>query len=62
MPLRDIFWMLVKPFFGSSKGQTKAETLSRAVEHAENKTAAENLTQVPDEALSGLLSSPADGR
>ena len=61
MPVRDILWMLVKPFFGTTKGQTKAEAFSRAVEHEENKTAAENLTQVPDESLSRFLSSPADG-
>jgi anaerobic magnesium-protoporphyrin IX monomethyl ester cyclase len=62
MPVRDILWMLVKPFFGTTKGQTKAEALSRAVEYEKSKTAAENLTHVPDEALSRLLATPASGR
>ncbi len=62
MPVRDILWMLVKPFFGTTKGQTKAEALSRAVEHEEMKTAAENLTQVPDEELSRLVSTPSSGK
>ena len=62
MPVRDILWMLVKPFFGTSNGQTKAEALSRAVEHGEMKTAAENLTQVPDEELSRLVPAPSAGK
>jgi len=62
MPVRDILWMLVKPFLGKTGGQTKAEALSRAVEHGEAMTAAENLTQVPDEALPRLLASGSAGK
>ncbi len=55
MPVRDILYMLVKPFLGKTSGQTKAEVLSRAVEHAELMSAAADLTQLPDEALAGGL-------
>ena len=51
MPVRDILYMLVKPFLGKTSGQTKAEMLSRAVEHATLMGEAAALTQVPDEAL-----------
>jgi len=54
--------MLVKPFFGTTAGPTKAEALSRAVEHGAMKTEAENLTHVPDEALGPLLAPPAAGK
>jgi hypothetical protein len=55
MPVRDILYMLVKPFLGKKAGQTKAEVLSRAVEHEELMSAAADLTQVPDESLAGML-------
>ena len=51
MPLKDVLHLIVKPFLGKKKGATKAEVLSRAVEHAELKDAAAQLTQVPDEIL-----------
>jgi radical SAM superfamily enzyme YgiQ (UPF0313 family) len=51
MPLRDVIYLLVKPFLGEKKGSTKAEVISRAVEHEEMKTAAADLTQLADEAL-----------
>jgi len=51
MPLRDVVYLIVKPFLGSKKGATKAETLSRAVEHAEMKDAAARITQMDDAAL-----------
>jgi anaerobic magnesium-protoporphyrin IX monomethyl ester cyclase len=51
MPLRDVLHLLIKPFLGDKKGATKAELLSRAVEHGDMKTAAADLTQLPDEAL-----------
>jgi predicted small metal-binding protein len=34
MPARDVAYILIKPFLGQKKGATKAEVLSRAVEHA----------------------------
>lgn len=55
MPVKDIVHMLIKPFLGKKSGETKAEVLSRAVEHAELMSAAADLTQVPDEALAGIL-------
>jgi anaerobic magnesium-protoporphyrin IX monomethyl ester cyclase len=51
MPLRDVIYLLVKPFLGRKKGFTQAEVLSSAVEHAEMKSAAADLTQLADEAL-----------
>ena len=37
MPVRDVVYLLIKPFFGKKKGATKAEVLSRAVEHGDVK-------------------------
>jgi len=55
MPLRDIAYLIIKPFLGQKKGATKAEVLSRAVEHAEMKDAAAQLTQLSDEMLHNVL-------
>jgi radical SAM superfamily enzyme YgiQ (UPF0313 family) len=51
MPLRDVLYLLVKPFLGTKQGLTKAEVVSRAVEHDEVKSAAADLTQLADAAL-----------
>lgn len=51
MPLRDVIYLLVKSFLGKKAGATKAEIVSRAVEHEEVKSAAAELTQLPDNAL-----------
>ena len=51
MPLRDVLYLLVKPFLGRKGGFTKAETLSRAVEHEDAKSAAADMTQLADDAL-----------
>ena len=51
MPLRDVIYLLVKPFVGTKKGATKAEVISRAVEHGDMKSAAADMTQLSDEAL-----------
>ncbi len=51
MPLRDVLHLLVKPFLGKKKGSTKAEVISRAVEHGDLKSAAADMTQLADEAL-----------
>jgi len=51
MPLRDVLYLLVKPFLGQKKGATRAEVISRAVEHGDLKSAAADMTQVADEAL-----------
>jgi radical SAM superfamily enzyme YgiQ (UPF0313 family) len=55
MPLRDVLYLIVKPFLGQKKGATKAEILSRAVEHGELKSEAAELTRVADEALQPLI-------
>jgi hypothetical protein len=55
MPLKDIWTLLSKPFKGKKSGATRAEVLSRAVEHADMKTAAADLTQVPDDKLEETL-------
>ena len=51
MPVRDVLYLLFKPFFGSKQGPTKNEVLSRAVEHPLLKDAAAQLTQVSDSSL-----------
>ena len=51
MPLHDVIYLLLKPFLGKKKGSTKAEVISRAVEHGELKSAAADMTQLADEAL-----------
>jgi radical SAM superfamily enzyme YgiQ (UPF0313 family) len=48
MPLRDVIYLIVKPFLGSKRGPTRNEVLSRAVEHSMVKDAAAHLTQVSD--------------
>ncbi len=55
MPFRDVAYLIIKPFLGQKKGATKAEVLSRAVEHAEMKDAAAQLTQLSDELLHSVL-------
>jgi hypothetical protein len=51
MPVRDVAYLLLKPFMGQKKGATKAEAVSRLVEHADMKDAAAQLTQVADDLL-----------
>jgi radical SAM superfamily enzyme YgiQ (UPF0313 family) len=55
MPVRDVVYLIMKPFLGKNKGATKAEVLSRAVEHAEMKDAAAQLTHLADEMLHNVL-------
>jgi radical SAM superfamily enzyme YgiQ (UPF0313 family)/predicted small metal-binding protein len=55
MPVRDVAYLIMKPFLGQKKGATKAEVLSRAVEHAEMKEAAAQLTQLTDDMLHNVL-------
>jgi radical SAM superfamily enzyme YgiQ (UPF0313 family) len=55
MALRDVIYLIIKPFLGKSKGATKAEVLSRAVEHGAMKDAAAQLTQVSDDALEHVI-------
>jgi len=51
MPLRDVVYLIVKPFLGAKRGATKAEVFSRAVEHDVSKEMAAELTKVADDAL-----------
>src|SRR6266849_10175092 len=55
MSLRDIVYLIVKPFLGAKSGPTKNEVVSRAVEHGEIKDAAAALTQVADNVLEHVL-------
>ena len=55
MPARDVVYLIIKPFLGQKKGATKAEVLSRAVEHADMKDAAAQLTQMTDEMLHNVM-------
>lgn len=57
MPARDVIYLIMKPFVGKRNGATKAEVLSRAVEHAEMKDASAQLTQVSEEILHAVLQS-----
>ena len=49
MPVRDVVYLITKPFLGKGQGATKAEVLSRAVEHGQMKDAAAQLTQMTDD-------------
>jgi radical SAM superfamily enzyme YgiQ (UPF0313 family) len=55
MPLRDVVYLIAKPFLGTGKGPTKAEVLSRAVEHGAIKDAAAMLTQLTDTELHEVM-------
>ncbi|MBE7492284.1 MAG: B12-binding domain-containing radical SAM protein [Planctomycetes bacterium] len=55
MPVKDIYTLLSKPFRGKKSGATRAEVLSRAVEHQDMKTNAADLTRVSDEQLEQVL-------
>lgn len=55
MPVRDVGYLLVKPFLGNNQGATKAEVLSRAVEHAAWKDAAAELTHLDDAVLQRVV-------
>jgi radical SAM superfamily enzyme YgiQ (UPF0313 family) len=54
MPWRDVLHFFIKPFLGKKSGQTKAEVISRAVEHDELMSAAAEFTEVPDAALTAI--------
>jgi len=55
MPISDVVYLIAKPFLGSGKGPTKAEVLSRAVEHGAIKDAAATLTQLTDAELQEVM-------
>lgn len=55
MPVRDVVYLIIKPFLGKRTGATKAEVISRAVEHGANKDAAALLTQVSDDRLEYVI-------
>lgn len=55
MPVRDVVYLLAKPFLGKRAGATKAEVLSRAVEHTTAKDAAAALTQLDEGVLERVL-------
>ena len=55
MPARDVIYLIIKPFLGKRKGQTKSEVLSRAVEHGAVKDAAAELTQMADGVLERVM-------
>ncbi len=57
MPLRDVVYLITKPFTGRKQGPTKNEVLSRAVEHRILKDNAAELTNVPDDLLEGVIES-----
>ncbi len=62
MSFRDVFYLVVKPFLGQRKGATKAEVMSRSVEHREAKSEAAALTQLADETLERAIMSGREER
>ena len=62
MPMRDVVYLIVKPFLGAKRGETKAESLSRAVEHGASKDAAADLTKVSDNILEKTYDSQLEHR
>jgi len=54
MKFRDVVYLITKPFLGKQSGPTRAETLSRAVEHAEAKDSAAALTRIADVAVAPM--------
>jgi anaerobic magnesium-protoporphyrin IX monomethyl ester cyclase len=56
MPLRDVVYLIVKPFLGMQRGPTRNEVLSRAVEHPGLKDAAADLTHIADDMLARVMS------
>jgi len=50
-----VVYLIAKPFLGKKTGATKAEVLSRAVEHGDMKDAAAQFTQVSDDRLEHIL-------
>lgn len=55
MPLKDVVYLVAKPFLGKKSGATRAEFLSRAVEHGAMKAAAAELTELSDDVLRRAL-------
>ena len=55
MKLRDVLYLILKPFLGNRRGPTTNEVLSRAVEHAAIKDAAADLTQMSDDVLERVM-------
>jgi radical SAM superfamily enzyme YgiQ (UPF0313 family) len=62
MPLRDVIYLIVKPFLGKKAGATKAEVISRAVEHSEFKDEAAELTRFADEQLGRTMQMHSGGK
>jgi radical SAM superfamily enzyme YgiQ (UPF0313 family) len=61
MPLRDVVYLIVKPFLGKKAGATQAEIISRAIEHGEFKNRAAELTQLSDDMLErAIQNGPAE--
>jgi radical SAM superfamily enzyme YgiQ (UPF0313 family) len=62
MSLRDVVYLIIKPFLGQKQGPTRNEMLSRSVEHGALKDAAAKLTTVPDASLEDAIGRrPASG-
>ncbi len=51
MPIRDVIYLIVKPFLGKQRGPTRAETVSRAVEHPVHRDSAAAFTRISDAML-----------
>ncbi len=62
MKVRDVVYLIVKPFLGTSRGPTTTEVLSRAVEHAAVKDAAADLTHLDDGLLERVINESRNER
>ena len=62
MRLRDVAYLIIKPFLGQKQGPTKNEVFSRAVEHGALKDAAAQLTTIADAALKDAIDGKALAR
>jgi anaerobic magnesium-protoporphyrin IX monomethyl ester cyclase len=62
MSLRDVVYLIVKPFLGDRRGPTRNEVLSRAVEHGAMKDRAADLTHLSGEALDRVMAESAAER
>lgn len=62
MRVRDLVYLILKPFLGQKQGPTPNEMFSRAVEHGALKDAAAHLTAVADASLKGAIDGKAPAR
>jgi radical SAM superfamily enzyme YgiQ (UPF0313 family) len=55
MPIKDVLYLVVKPFLGKKSGATRSEVITRAVEHRDARNAAADMTHIPDQELEQVI-------